>query len=100
MSKYNMTQISNKQELLDIHIKSLKKMNNLLVQIIIEGDADDEYVMAAIKDICKDIKDCAKRIGDTSCDISNYIIFNGVELAKYKQPDPGESKWEEAINNG
>ena len=41
MSKYNMTQLSNKQELLDIHIKSLKKMNNLLVQIIIEGDADD-----------------------------------------------------------
>ena len=100
MSKYNMTQLSNKQELLDIHIKSLKKMNNLLVQIIIEGDANDEDAMAAIKDTCKDIKDCAKRIEDASCDISNYIIFNGVELEKYKQPDPGESKWEEAINNG
>ena len=79
MSEYNMTRLSNKQDLLGVHIKSLNDINELLMQMIIEGDMHID-VMEAVQDICKEVQECAKRIKDASEDISSYAFLAAIEL--------------------
>ena len=78
MSEYNMTRLSNKQDLLGVHIKSLNDINELLMQMIIEGDMHID-VMEAVQDICKEVQECAKRIKDASEDISSYAFLAAIE---------------------
>ena len=84
MSEYNMTQLSMKQNLLETHIKSLKRLNNLLVDMIVNNDMDMD-IMNTIQDICKEIQECATRIKDAGGNVSNYAFFAGLELKKEKQ---------------
>lgn len=84
MSEYNMTQLSMKQNLLETHIKSLKRLNNLLVDMIVNNDMDMD-IMNTIQDICKEIQECATRIKDAGGSVSNYAFFAGLELKKEKQ---------------
>ena len=84
MSEYNMTQLSMKQNLLETHIKSLKRLNNLLVNMIVNNDMDMD-IMNTIQDICKEIQECATRIKDAGGSVSNYAFFAGLELKKEKQ---------------
>lgn len=84
MSEFNMTQLSMKQNLLETHIKSLKRLNNLLVDMIVNNDMDMD-IMNTIQDICKEIQECATRIKDAGGNVSNYAFFAGLELKKEKQ---------------
>ena len=84
MSEYNMTQLSMKQNLLETHIKSLKRLNNLLVDMIVNNDMDMD-IMNTIQDICKEIQECATRIKDAGGSVSNSAFFAGLALTKEKQ---------------
>ena len=77
---YSMTQLSNKQNLLDIQIKSLNDMNKLLLEIIVDTSYINTDSMNSIKDICDEIKKCAIGIQDASDKISNYATLADVEL--------------------
>lgn len=79
MIKHSMTQLSNKQNMLAIHIKGLIDFNELLLNMINGGDMDMD-TMDAIQDICKEIQECAMRIKDASSDISSYAFNSGIEL--------------------
>ena len=79
MIKHSMTQLSNKQNMLAIHIKGLIDLNELLLDMINGGDMDMD-TMDAIQDICKEIQGCAMRIKDGSSAISNYAFSSGIEL--------------------
>ena len=80
MIKHSMTQLSNKQNMLAIHIKGLINFNELLLDMINGGDMDMD-TMEAIQVICKEIQGCAMRINDGSSTISNYAFSSGIELA-------------------
>lgn len=90
MSEYNMTQLSMKQNLLETHIKSLKRLNNLLVDMIVNNDMDMD-IMNTIQDICKEIQECATRIKDAGGSVSNYAFFAGLELKKEKQANEAKT---------
>ena len=77
---YSMTQLSNKQNLLDIQIKSLNDMNKLLLEIIVDTSYINTDSMNSIKDICDEIKKCAIDIQAASDKISNYATLADVEL--------------------
>lgn len=77
---YSMTQLSNKQNLLDIQIKSLNDMNKLLLEIIVDTSYINTDSMNSIKDICDEIKKCAISIQAASDKISNYATLADVEL--------------------
>ena len=79
MIKHSMTQLSNKQNMLAIHIKGLINFNELLLDMINGGDMDMD-TMDAIQDICKEIQECAMRIKDGSSVISSYAFQSGLEL--------------------
>ena len=79
MIKHSMTQLSNKQNMLAIHIKGLINFNELLLDMINGGDMDMD-TMDAIQDICKEIQECAMRIKDGSSAISSYASHTGIEL--------------------
>lgn len=79
MIKHSMTQLSNKQNMLAIHIKGLIDFNELLLNMINGGDMDPD-TMDAIQDICKEIQECAMRIKDGSSAISSYASHAGIEL--------------------
>ena len=79
MIKHSMTQLSNKQNMLAIHIKGLIDFNELLLDMINGGDMDMD-TMDAIQDICKEIQECAMRIKDGSSDIRSYAFNSGIEL--------------------
>ena len=79
MIKHSMTQLSNKQNMLAIHIKGLIDLNELLLDMINGGDMDMD-TMDAIQDICKEIQECAMRIKDGSSAISSYAFYAGIEL--------------------
>ena len=80
MIKHSMTQLSNKQNMMAIHIKGLIDLNELLLDMINGGDMDMD-TMDAIQDICTEIQGCAMRIKDGSSTISNYAFSSGIELA-------------------
>ena len=77
---YSMTQLSNKQNLLDIQIKSLNDMNKLLLEIIVDTSYINTDSMNSIKDICDEIKKCAIDLQAASDKISNYATLADVEL--------------------
>ena len=77
---YSMTQLSNKQNLLDIQIKSLNDMNKLLLELIVDTSYINTDSMNSIKDICDEIKKCAIDIQAASDKISNYATLADVEL--------------------
>ena len=79
MIKHSMTQLSNKQNMLAIHIKGLIDFNELLLNMINGGDMDPD-TMDAIQDICEEIQGCAMRIKDGSSAISSYAFQSGLEL--------------------
>lgn len=79
MIKHSMTQLSNKQNMLAIHIKGLIDFNELLLDMINGGDMDMD-TMDAIQDICEEIQGCAMRIKDGSSAISSYAFQSGIEL--------------------
>ena len=79
MIKHSMTQLSNKQNMLAIHIKGLIDFNELLLDMINGVDMDMD-TMDAIQDICKEIQECAMRIKDGSSAISSYAFHAGIEL--------------------
>lgn len=89
MIKHSMTQLSNKQNMMAIHIKGLINLNELLLDMINGGDMDMD-TMDAIQDICEEIQGCAMRIKDGSSSISNYAFGAGQELKK--QDDVKETK--------
>lgn len=76
---YSMTQLSNKQNLLDIQIKSLNDMNKLLLEIIVDTSYINTDSINSIKDICDEIKKCAIGIQAASDKISNYATLADVE---------------------
>ena len=80
MIEHSMTQLSNKQNMLAIHIKGLIDFNELLLDMINGGDMDMD-TMDAIQDICKEIQECAMRIKDGSSAIGSYAFQSGIELA-------------------
>ena len=89
MIKHSMTQLSNKQNMMAIHIKGLIDLNELLLDMINGGDMDMD-TMDAIQDICEEIQGWAMRIKDGSSSISNYAFGAGQELKK--QDDVKETK--------
>ena len=89
MIKHSMTQLSNKQNMLAIHIKGLIDFNELLLDMINGGDMDMD-TMDAIQDICEEMEECAQRIKDGCSSISNYAFGAGQELKK--QDDVKETK--------
>ena len=89
MIKHSMTQLSNKQNMLAIHIKGLINFNELLLDMINGGDMDMD-TMDAIQDICEEMEECAQRIKDGCASISNYAFGAGQELKK--QDDVKETK--------
>ena len=79
MIKHSMTQLSNKQNMLAIHIKGLIDFNELLLDMINGGDMDMD-TMDAIQDICKEIKKCAASIQEASDEIGEYAAHASLEL--------------------
>ena len=78
MCDYSMTQLSAKQSLLDIQIKRMKKLNCLLVEMVVnEMDID---ILNAIQDICREIKSCASDINEASESIGSYAFMAGQKL--------------------
>ena len=68
--KYSMTQLSMKQNLMDVHVKRLNRLNALLAEMCVL-DMDEE-VLSAIEDICKDITKCADDIKAAAKEIDSY----------------------------
>ena len=73
-------ELSNKQNLLDIQIKSLNDVHKLLLEIIVDTSYINTDSMNSIKDICDEIKKCAIGIQAASDKISNYATLADVEL--------------------
>lgn len=71
--KYSMTQLSMKQNLMDVHVKRANRLNALLAEMCVL-DMDDE-VLSAIEDICQDITKCAEDIKETAKDIKSYAFL-------------------------
>ena len=80
---YSMTQLSNKQNLLDIQIKSLNDMNKLLLEIIVDTSYINTDSMNSIQDICKEIKKCAASIQEASDEIGEYAAHASLELKEF-----------------
>ena len=94
-----MTQLSNKQNLLDIQIKSLNDMNKLLLEIIVDTSYINTDSMNSIKDICDEIKKCAIDIQAASDKISNYATLADVELKELFAP-PSETNFAGGLLTG
>ena len=78
--EHTLAQLSNKQNLLEIKIKNLNDINKLLLEMIVDARYINTDTMAAIQDICKEIKKCAASIQEASDEIGEYAAHASLEL--------------------